>query len=198
MDKRIIANKQTCIIGICLLIAITFAMPVFAVDSRNVFSSAIDSISSYWGGPSTSDKVQGWFYQLEPWEVEVCSSHVTTDLRRKDPTGFDASTSLDNIYGDTATILAQKRVYAINETMYELNWYVQPKAATITYAIYVIDADGTIDYVLESGTADVTQGDVGFIQPFTSAANYTTAVIEYKDSHAILWKTKIIPKPTQR
>jgi len=199
----IIVSKLIILI-ITVFMAGIFIYPALAVntgtwDFKNLMSPAWNNLQSYWGDQGNTERVQGMFYTVVPWEIQACQAGVTSDLQPQDPSGFAGSqTSLENIYGLTITLNIYKTVYSANESLYEMSWYVQPQNNAITYTIYFKTTDGVRQDIstLKNLNADPAQGDAGYYT-FYSDQNYTKAFIESGTPKTVIFKTVVVQKTTQ-
>ena len=181
-------NKLPLFLIALLLLPSAYALSNNPNEWGSLIAPAWDYISGYWGETS-SDKISGMFgYTLEPWELEICSTHTTNDMNYKQPPGFTgASTDLTNIYAPiTATMMAQKHSYDDNLTLTEVSWYIQPKDAPIKYSVYY--KKGATKYYLpkfKNIEVDHVQGMVGYYVEYLQT-NFTEAVLEYESGEVIL------------
>ncbi|HIH32468.1 TPA: hypothetical protein HA235_07225 [Candidatus Woesearchaeota archaeon] len=177
---------------IFLVVALVLLAPVYSLDAdprktgNYLWTPIADYFGSYWG-KSYTDKIPGMFYTIEPWELEVCSSRLTSEIKTPAATVYTGtSTDQSNLYAPITATLNAEKSYSGNLTLVEISWYVQPKNTEITYSIYL--KKGTSKFYIpnyKNVIADPTQGDAGYYAEY-SEINYTDAYIAYSNGDVIL------------
>lgn len=182
---------------ISMIFFILFSSLVSAVfPPDNILKPGLNNffsvISLGFADTQDEDTAAGMFgYSLKGWEINTCSMHITRDLSYQPPSGFSGvSNDLTKIYADTATLSAYKVKYSENQTLIEVSWYIQPKAGTINYKVYIIK--GTEKLYLVESTSDSMQGESDYSAEYYPI-DYEYAVLEYESGQQIL-KTPIVTK----
>ncbi|MGV8171224.1 MAG: hypothetical protein ACP5OA_00850 [Candidatus Woesearchaeota archaeon] len=75
------------------------------------------------------DFKKDFWRQIAPWEYEVCTRSLSTQLTYEDNAGIGSTWS--GIYADTITVMAYRRVperglYGDTQSLYEVAWYFHP------------------------------------------------------------------------
>lgn len=136
------------------------------------------------GGPylTSSDNRLLQFYPVEQWEIDVCTRGVTSMMNKpKKDTGTAVDSTRTSYTGIAVAISASKYTYvSINETVYNIEWYVLPQDAPIKYSIYLNTSKGQKYYIPDyNGTvADPYVSSSKSIASYY-AENYTSVGIEY-------------------
>jgi hypothetical protein len=135
---------------------------------------------------SVYDYSKDFWMSIEPWEYQVCSRGLSTQLTDED--GVVATGG--GIYSATesVTVAAYKTFTKIGDPfLYEITWYIQPSGAEGFY--YTVDVrerehDGLNKFVQESTGAGQRTGSSGYV-PFYSTVNYNFVVLKYLGNEKI-------------
>jgi hypothetical protein len=117
---------------------------------------------------------------IEPWEYEVCSRGLTTQLTYEGNAG--AGSMFSGIYADTVTLAAYKRVPERNidvdpSMLYEVSWYFHPTGEGKYYNVKMISSSTGASKEIQARTgASKRSGSVGYVA-FYSATNYDKVVL---------------------
>jgi hypothetical protein len=179
----IIVDKRLLFLLLILCSSSVFAADISKINTNwdNFGQPISNSLMTALGGSAKGAKlVEGLFYPVKEWEMEVCIAGVTSDLGAQASSGtFGASTDVSLIYGPlTATITAQKYSYSKNESLYEIGWYVQPRDAEVSYSIYLMTKNKKKYYIIENLPADTAQGDSGFYAEYLDKEFITAYLVQ--------------------
>jgi len=140
-----------------------------------------DPFGSDLGDPLSYDL--SW-YPLQDWEYAACIMDFSPELSSN-----SYSYSTDNkIYGLTIYANAKKTSVSITldddtleqTTLYEFEWYVQPKEDTLTYKVYKEKSDNTKVVIGSEYLASYLTGSADYYAEY-SDVNYTGIIIAYDD-----------------
>ncbi len=120
--------------------------------------------------------IDNW-YDVEDWEVEVCSKWGGLADVQKHAGTITGDTALHKL---AATIQGEKiRIGAGDEekTVYEIAWYIQPVSGQEKFTVEVYGQSGKKE--IEKGTAPATTGTSGYYVIDDTSSDYTNAVLKY-------------------
>lgn len=117
------------------------------------------------------------WYEVEDWEVEVCSKWGGAK-EAESHTGGVYSTEFDEM---AATVQASmENISNEDEEMYvyEVSWYLQPMEGSEEYKVSL---GGENSETIKKGSAPSTTGDSGYYAEENSSTVYEHVILEYED-----------------
>jgi hypothetical protein len=198
MNKRIIALLLfTALISSSFVIAAAAEKPSFGKTFGKSFTDSLTSWIPFVNTPDFSGGVgdiYGWynntFLQIEEWEVTVCMSKLSTEVRKL----RDSSLSLtslsndDSVYTTTVTLSGTKTRYNASSWLYEVSWYVMPYNDDVPYRVFLVSGSDDRFYPPNDNEdweeSEKYVGSSGY-EPFYSSTEYTKFILEYKESDEI-------------
>lgn len=131
-------------------------------------------------------KVDSW-YDVEEWEVEVCSQWGgTADVQKSAATPFGSETYL---YSMAITLQAEKKRHylgASNYTyVYDVGWYIQPITGSVDYKVYLIDESDN-EKLIADGAANMATGDSGYYAEENTTKAFSSAKIVYGEGSGLI------------
>ena len=126
------------------------------------------------------DFTKDFWMPIQPWEYEVCSRGLSTQLTYENGAGVGSTFS--SIYDDTVTVAAYKRTPVRNldadaSMLYEISWYFHPAKEGKYYDIKLISRKTSDSKVIQTKAgANTKSGDSGYVA-FYSATDYDTVVL---------------------
>lgn len=145
------------------------------------------------------DFSKDFWMAIEPWEYEVCSRGLSTQLAYEGNAG--AGSMFSGIYADTVTVAGYKRVPERNAAtdpskLYEISWYFHPANEGKYYSIKLIGPNGASKDIQARTGASKKNGATGYVALYSSVdynkiilsdestpQEYTFNIIETKDSN---------------
>jgi hypothetical protein len=176
---------------LCISLDLTLAADPTPVSRQNVWDrqnlGAQNIFFTNWGRYNRYTDIianEQLFYPVEPWEIEVCtkdlSSDVTLNLGDATPSGL----SNGALYSDIATVQAYRRTplnaTIDNKYLYEISWYFHPQSANMFYYINITGPSGE-EVVIDKGRATSRAGDFSY-KALYSNSTYNKVKIKYKNS----------------
>jgi hypothetical protein len=129
---------------------------------------------------NTIDFSKDFWMPIQPWEYEVCSRGLSTQLVYEGGAGVGSIFS--GIYADTVTVAAYKRTPERNvdtdaSMLYEVAWYFHPANNGKYYDIKLVNTKTNENKVIQEKTgASTKSGDSGYVA-FYSVTNYDKVVL---------------------
>lgn len=121
------------------------------------------------------DFTKDFWQPIEPWEYQVCSQGLSTELNQKE-NQVDIGGS---IYNTTITVTANQFVPAGNNSyLYEISWYIHPFGETGDYYTINLVGPGVDDVFKPKTGAGQRRGDMGY-ETFYATKNYTQVKLVY-------------------
>lgn len=192
-------NKKRLFISIFILSCFILVLPL-ATAPQN--SGGPDSYGEWYGGDALRewgnffsfndnfqevDVLENRWYPVEPWEVQVCSQGLTSDLVSTDGSYsnfdgnalvFDLTLTLQGLYED---------VGYNNIRLYEFAWFVQPYENTVQYNVMILNNSVWQNYISKSASAVsgdsyydafYSSDDIQEIKLVISGQDYKVSVVE--------------------
>lgn len=152
-----------------------------------IFSALI--ISSVNAGQERSKfdpKVDSW-YDVQEWEVEVCSQWGGIgEVQKSSATPFGSETYL---YSMAITLQAEKKRHYVGDAnftyIYDVGWYIQPLKGSVDYKVYLVTESGH-EKLLGEGAANMRTGDSGYYAEENTSIAYENAKIVYGEGSGLL------------
>lgn len=117
------------------------------------------------------------WYNVEPWEVDVCQKEAGVDADQEEYFATGLGGGEKRTYSLSTTVQAQYRPLE-NGTLYEIAWYIQPANTDLEYELYTMTSEGLKTRVQGRTSASQKTGDANFWSE-VSSKNYTTVVLKY-------------------
>ena len=167
----------------------------FWKETKYNFAENSPIYGAYYDNPNNSHMML--FYPVEDWEIEVCTRDLTSST-----SGNKNNPSTNSLYSmkfssTTIALTASKYAYeSLQETLYNLEWYIQSIDTEVIYSIYLTDSTNTKFYIQEY--TDISVPPMGrSVKVFSNyyPVNYTTLVIEYHNADSVYnstMKTEIV------
>ncbi|MGV8171421.1 MAG: hypothetical protein ACP5OA_01880 [Candidatus Woesearchaeota archaeon] len=154
---------------------------IWRVDMKNSFLESIPVVASL----SDRNTVLMNFYPVEDWEVEVCTRDVSSMTDRSE-TNYGQEYSL--LYNGMAIAVAgtkYKYTY-VNDTIYNIEWYVMPEDKDITYSVYLNTSAGQVFYISQNAEAKVRTGSgASFSNTYAIDYKYVGVIYTIKNEHNV-------------
>jgi len=126
------------------------------------------------------DFSKDFWMPIQPWEYEVCSRGLSTQLTYENGAGLESVFS--GIYDDTVTVAAYKRIPERNANidssmLYEVSWYFHPANTERHYNVILLNTKTMENKTIQS-TADASAktGASGYVA-FYSVKDYDKVVL---------------------
>jgi hypothetical protein len=118
---------------------------------------------------------------IQPWEYEVCSRGLTTQLTYEGNAG--AGSIFSGIYADTITVAAYKRAPERNANtdpslLYEVSWYFHPADRGRYYSVRLVNSvTGASKDIQARAEASKGSGAAGYVA-FYSVTDYDKVILD--------------------
>ncbi|MFQ5475094.1 MAG: hypothetical protein ACE5DM_04625 [Candidatus Nanoarchaeia archaeon] len=134
------------------------------------------------GADDNEDRIDLGWYDIEDWEVAVCSDWWGGKRTIKSETGTTQPVGLDYVTNDIViTIQAEKGDpipfnSSVTGNLYELSWYVQPVWTSVNFEVKIINGDDS-EEIVESGSSTMASGYSGYQAFYREETNNITHAV---------------------